>query len=159
MTKARENLSGPEGGILATTDPCAAGFFSKLWSGNVLVCSQQASLTASEQAQIQAVADSAAANYSPAVAAQTQTIADIQKAQASTDTSVITTDIANSSLGNIFGASCNGEPGLDLSIVGGPCLTYTLLKEIGLGLLLAVIVGFFLYGAAVLGPFIPKGRR
>lgn len=142
---------------------CSASIFSQILSGDALVCSKtlQNYETSSSQKSVQAVADATVANQgADSVAAQvTEQFAATQEALAPNDTSNVTSAIVASSAGKVFGASCNGEPGLDLSLVGGPCLTYTLLKEIGLGILLALAVGTFLYGAAVLGPFIPKGRR
>lgn len=141
-------------------DPCSAGFFSKLFSGNAIVCSDsfRAAQTASGEAQIQSVADNAAENYNDLVATATQTAADKQAAQVSSDVNAIDDSVAASTLGRIFQADCDGSPGIDLSIVGGPCIKNSTLKEVALGLLLALIVGFFIYGAAILGPFIPKGR-
>jgi hypothetical protein len=144
-------------------NPCDGSLLSRILAGNAVVCSDTFKQyeTKSATGQIQSVADNAATNYgADSVTAQVaQQTATAQEAQVPLDTSNITQAVAASSAGKVFGADCNGEPGLDLSIVGGPCLTYTLLREIGLGVLLAATAGMILYGVAIFGPLIPKGRN
>lgn len=145
------------------TDPCSESLVSRILAGNAIVCSDtlKSYEVSAGQAQIQSVADNAAQYYGPgSITAQTAAqIAAAQETQVPLDVNSTTLAVALSSAGKVFGADCNGEPGLDLSFIGGPCMTYTLLREIGLGIALALVAGVVLYGMAIFGPFIPKGRR
>lgn len=131
--------------------------------GNAIVCSDtfQDSITKSGQAQIQTVADNADKYYGPdsATAQVAHQVAQSEEAQVPGDTTAIVEAVENSSLGSVFNADCGSGPGVDLSFFGGPCITYTLLKEIALGVGAALVIGALLYAFAVVSPFIPKGRK
>jgi len=139
---------------------CSAGILSQILNGNAIVCNEtfQGSLASSEKAQIETVPANASTNYgegsAPALVADEIANSEIQ--QAANDTQTISSDISASPTGRTFGADCNGSPGVNLSLVGGPCLSYTLLKEIGIGVILALLAGVLLYGFAIVSPFIPK---
>lgn len=119
-------------------DPCAAGFFSKLFSGNTIVCSDtfKSYEISSGQAQIQSVVDNAPTDYAAEVGQQ---VADAQKQAFITDVNAINRDVANSDIGT----TCDdGSPGIDLTIIGLPCIKYSWLKwgAVGIAALLVLYV-------------------
>lgn len=131
---------------------CDQSFISQVLSGNAIVCDStfQDALTSAEQSDIGQVVQNAVDNYGSDSAAAVATASEgaQQAANAVSDNQAITNSIANT-------PTC----GLDFSFIGGPCIPYKTLEEIGIGLAAALLLGFFIYGYAILSPFIPKGRR
>jgi hypothetical protein len=133
---------------------CSGGFLKNLWSGNAIVCSDtfQQSQVKSGQAQIQSVVDNAAEFYgpnSPAVIAG-QASADQQKSSFVNDVLGIDADVINSD----DGKTCDdGAPGINLSILGLPCLKYSWFKWGAV----AVVALLVLYVVALGRSFLPRG--
>lgn len=134
-------------------DPCSAGFFSKLFSGNAIVCSEtfQNYEKTQETAAIQSVADNASAAYGEgsAIAQLTQTTATQQEAQVTGDVADVTTAIADSTAGQLFTTCDNGDAGLALP--GLPCVPWLYLG-FGVGALV------LLYVLALVSSVIPRSR-
>jgi hypothetical protein len=137
----------------APNPACNASVFSQLVSGNLIVCSStfQSAQVESEQAQIQSVADNAAQNYGDdsVVANITQSAADQQEAQASSDVTAIDNAIAASNVDQFFTTCSDGNDGI--AIPGLPCINYTYI----LYGLIALVVLYFL---AVAQSFVPRPR-
>jgi hypothetical protein len=137
--------------VASASNPCTSSFITQLVSGNAIVCNFtfEASQAQDEVDQIQTVVDNAVSNYgsdSPtATAAETAALQ--QQAQASDDVTSIDTDIANSSVDQVFTTCDDGNAGLQ--IPGLPCIDWTYLL-IGIGLLVV------LYFAAVFSSLIPR---
>jgi len=135
------------------------GFWDQLF-GNAIVCSDtfQSYQVSSAQNQIQSAADNVAKYYGEdSISAQVaQASADAQKKSIVGDISAIDIGVENSTVGKVFGATCNGEPGLDLSFAGLPCFPYSTLKLYGLiaGGLLAL--GVVLYAMGIAKSFLPN---
>lgn len=144
------------------SDPCSAGFFSRLFSGDAIICSGafQSYEQSQEEAGIQSVADNASTNYgagslTASVAAQAS---NAQILASKLDTSTINSELAQTDAGKILNSTCDGAPGIDLSIVGGPCLSYDQLKKYGLYAGLGIGALIILYVLGIVSSFIPKRR-
>lgn len=131
--------------------------YGRVFGGNAILCSDtfKSYLASKETSQIQSVADNASSAYgSDSVVAQvTQQTATVQEKYAKDDTEKIVSDVATSKVGLVFGGSCAGEPGADLTLIGGPCIKYSTLKWIGAGVAVIFLLGVFLYAYSVTTPF------
>lgn len=130
------------------------------FKGNGIICSDSFRQYESdqEQAGIMQVARNASDNYgADSITAQVAEQAAIAQSKAAlTDISTINDELAQTSAGKIFGGACDDGPGLDLSIIGGPCLSYALLKKVGIGFGILVAVGMILYALGIVRSFIPS---
>lgn len=101
------------------------GFLTNLWNGNAIVCNDtfKQSQIDSGQAEIQSAVDNA-----PDSAAQQvgQQVANAQKLAFVSDVNAIFSDVAKSATA---GKTCDdGSPGIDLTLIGLPCLKYSWFK-------------------------------
>jgi hypothetical protein len=133
-------------------DQPKCGFLDQLF-GNAIVCSETFKdyQTASGQAEIQSAADNTAKYYgSDSVSAQVaQASADAQKKAFTGDVNAIDLSIENSTFGKVFGADCDGNPGIDLSFVGAGCIKYSTLKIAGLVVGGLTLLGVVLYALGI----------
>ena len=142
--------------MAAAANPCNDSFLSQVFSGNAIVCSDTFKnyLTTSESDAVQKVADNAQAQADAGLISQesadvAQTSADQQEAQATDDTTNVTTAIANSKVGQIFTTCDNGDAGL--AVPGLPCISW---KWLGIGAVALIA----LYVAALVSSVVPRPR-
>lgn len=132
-----------------STSPCAAGFLSRVFSGNEIVCNSsfQNMETTNATSQIQSVVDNADTFYDDTVSSVAQTAATQQEAQVSFDVANVTDAISSSTAGQFFSTCPDGNGGI--AIPGGPCIDYEYL-------IFGVLALVALYFIAIFSSFIPK---
>lgn len=136
-----------------STSPCAASFFSQVFSGNAIVCNStfQNSEISDATAQIQSVVDNADTFYgddSPA-SATAATAAAQAESQVTSDVQNVTDSISSSTVDQVFTTCNDGSSGI--SVPGLPCIDW---KYIAIGGVILVV----LYFAAIISSFVPRPR-
>lgn len=129
---------------MATGTGCDAGFFSRLFSGNLIVCSDtfQSYQVGAATNQIIDEAQYAQKNYPGDAVVQA-----IQQDAIDTASQFAQSEVKNVDEQLAKDVSCDG---LDFSFLGGPCITKTWLYVAG-GI--AALLFFFVYVAPVLTLF------